>query len=139
HRVGDLLMIGQVFFPTEGNTSSEAFFNDQARNLFLGIGLFLLETPDLPRTIGEMLRQASGKGLPFKEHFKRVIAQRHKDNQPLSHDCVDALERLFSSSDNTLTSIVATFNAPLTIFADAVVDAATSTDDFRLDDLRRRR
>ncbi|MDP3927175.1 MAG: type IV secretory system conjugative DNA transfer family protein, partial [Hydrogenophaga sp.] len=36
HRVGDLLGIGQVFFPNDGSgTSSEAFFNDQARNLFL--------------------------------------------------------------------------------------------------------
>ena len=34
---------------------------------------------------------------------------------------------------------MSTFNAPLTIFADAVVDAATSGDDFRLEDLRRRR
>jgi type IV secretion system protein VirD4 len=35
--------------------------------------------------------------------------------------------------------VVATFNAPLTIFADAVVDAATSADDFQLEDVRRRR
>ena len=70
HRVGDLLAIGQVFFPNDGgSTSSEAFFNDQARNLFLGLGLYLLETPDLPRTIGEMLRQSSGKGQPLKDHF----------------------------------------------------------------------
>jgi type IV secretion system protein VirD4 len=139
HRVGDLLMIGQVFFPTDGNTSSEAFFNDQARNLFLGIGLFLLETPELPRTIGEMLRQASGKGQPFKDHWKAVIAQRRRDPKPLTDECLDALQRLLSNSDNTLTSIVSTFNAPLTIFADAVVDAATSADDFRLEDLRRKR
>ncbi|MEI2677696.1 MAG: type IV secretory system conjugative DNA transfer family protein [Burkholderiaceae bacterium] len=63
HRVGDLLTIGQVFFPNDGSgTSSEAFFNDQARNLFLGLGLVLLETPELPRTIGELLRQSSGRG-----------------------------------------------------------------------------
>ena len=139
HRIGDLLAIGQVFFPTEGNTSSEAFFNDQARNLFLGIGLFLLETPDLPRTIGEMLRQSSGRGRSFKEHFGAIIKERQKQSKPLSDECVDALQRLLSNSDNTLTSIVSTFNAPLTIFADAVVDAATSADDFRLENLRRRR
>ena len=39
----DLLTVGQVFFPNDGGgTSSEAFFNDQARNLFLGLGLYLL-------------------------------------------------------------------------------------------------
>uniref|UniRef100_UPI003567C75A type IV secretory system conjugative DNA transfer family protein n=1 Tax=Hydrogenophaga sp. TaxID=1904254 RepID=UPI003567C75A len=140
HRVGDLLGIGQVFFPNDGGgTSSEAFFNDQARNLFLGLGLMLLETPELPRTVGEMLRQSSGKGQPLKDHLGGLIKQRREQNKPLSDECVDALQRLLSNSENTLASVVATFHAPLTIFADAVVDAATSADDFRLEDLRRRR
>ena len=139
YRVGDLLAVGQVFFPNDGSgTSSEAFFNDQARNLFLGIGLYLLETPSLPRTLGEMLRQSSGKGQSMKDHFVAVIEQRSVDG-PLSDECVDALQRLLANSDNTLTSIVATFNAPLTIFADAIVDAATSADEFRLEDVRRQR
>jgi type IV secretion system protein VirD4 len=144
HRVGDLLTIGQVFFPNDGSgTSSEAFFNDQARNLFLGLGLLLLETPELPRTIGELLRQSSGKGQTLKEHLTAAIEQRRNGaapgNPPLSDECTDALQRLLSNSENTLTSIVSTLNAPLTIFADAVVDAATSADDFRLEDVRRRR
>ncbi|WP_428418645.1 type IV secretory system conjugative DNA transfer family protein [Methylibium sp.] len=140
HRVGDLLTIGQVFFPNDGGgTSSEAFFNDQARNLFLGLGLVLLETPSLPRTIGEMLRQSSGKGRSLKDHLSGLITQRREEGNPLSDECADALQRLLSNSENTLSSVVATFNAPLTIFADAVVDAATSADDFKLDDVRRRR
>jgi type IV secretion system protein VirD4 len=138
HRVGDLLTIGQSFFPNDGSgTSSEAFFNDQARNLFLGLGLLLLESPELPRTIGEMLRQSSGKGRPLKDHLTGLITQRQADGSPLSDECVDALQRLLSNSENTLSSVVATFNAPLTIFADAVVDAATSANDFRLEDVRR--
>lgn len=140
HRVGDLLGIGQVFFPNDGSgTSSEAFFNDQARNLFLGLGLLLLETPELPRTVGEMLRQSSGKGQPLKEHLGGQITQRREQGNPFTDECVDALQRLLSNSENTLSSVVATFHAPLTIFADAVVDAATSADDFRLEDLRRQR
>jgi len=140
HRVGDLLTIGQVFFPNDGSsTSSEAFFNDQARNLFMGLGLLLLESPGLPRTIGEMLRQSSGRGQPLKDHLNGLIRQREQDGHPFSPECIDALQRLLSNSDNTLSSIVATFHAPLIIFADATVDAATSGDDFRLQDLRRRR
>jgi type IV secretion system protein VirD4 len=158
HRVGDLLAIAQVFFPSDGNgTSSEVFFNDQARNLFLGLGLVLLETPALPRTIGELLRQSSGKGHPLKDHLTGLIADRAAAGPtatsttssspadpasalaPLTEECVDALQRLLSNSENTLSSVVATFNAPLTIFADAIVDAATSADDFRLEDVRRQR
>jgi len=140
HRVGDLLTIGQVFFPNDGSgTSSEAFFNDQARNLFLGLGLVLLETPELPRTIGELLRQSSGRGQSLKGHLSALIEQRKSTGNPLSDECTDSLQRLLSNSENTLTSIVSTLNAPLTIFADAVVDAATSADDFRLEDVRRKR
>ena len=129
-----------MFFPNDGtNTSSEAFFNDQARNLFMGLGLYLLETPSLPRTLGEMLRQSSGKGQTLKDHLGGTIGQRVKDGNPLSDECTDALNRLLTNSENTLSSIVSTFNAPLTIFADAIVDAATSADDFRLEDLRRKR
>ena len=139
HRVGDLLGIGQVFYPNDGSgTSSEAFFNDQARNLFLGLGLLLLETQALPRSIGEMLRQSSGKGRSLREHLAGVIATRIEEGKPLTEECTDALQRLLSNSDNTLSSIVSTFTAPLTIFADAIVDAATSADDFRLEDVRRR-
>src|SRR5690606_20206777 len=140
HRVGDLLGIGQVFFPNDGSgTSSEAFFNDQARNLFLGLGLLLLETPELPRTVGERLRQSSGKGQPLKDRLGGQTAQRRGQGKPLTEECVDALQRLLSNAENTLSSVVATFRAPLTIFADALVDAATSADDLRLEGLRRQR
>lgn len=139
HRVADLLSIGQALFPNAQRGATEAFFNDQARNLFLGLGLLLLETPELPRTVGEMLRQSSGKGRSLALHLEETISGRRREGRPLSDECVDALHRLTANSGNTLACIVATFNAPLIIFADAIVDAATSGDDFRLEDLRRRR
>jgi type IV secretion system protein VirD4 len=140
HRVGDLLSIGQVIYPNDGRSlSSEGFFNDQARNLFLALGLYLLETPGLPRTIGELLRQASGDGRPLKEHLNHVIQTREKSPRPLSDECIQALMRFLSNPDNTLGSILSTFNAPLTVFADPIVDAATSANDFDLREVRRRR
>lgn len=139
HAVGDTLAIGQVLYPTNPRGSgSDAFFQEQARNLFLGLVLYLVETPELPRTIGELLRQASGKGRTIKEHLQDVIRDR-ADDRPLSDACLDALNRFLGTSENTLTSILATLTAPLTVFAEPFVDAATSRDSFSLDDLRRRR
>lgn len=138
--VGDILAIGQVLYPTDlKGSGTEAFFNDQARNLFLGLTLYLVETPSLPRTIGELLRQASGKGRSLKEHLQAIITARAASECPLSETCIDALNRFLGTSENTLTSILATLNAPLTIFVEPLVDAATSRDDFSLEDLRRRR
>jgi len=161
-RVTDILAIGYSLYPGEGR---EAFFDDAARNLFLGLTLYLCETPALPRTIGELLRQSSGKGLPVKEYLQGIITERnfreveevdqetgevtktlvpvtHWDGEglpPLSMECVDALNRFTSTSDNTLSSIMATFNVPLTMWASPIVDAATSANDFNLRDVRKKR
>lgn len=161
-RVTDILAIGYSLYPGEGR---DAFFDDAARNLFLGLTLYLCETPTLPRTIGELLRQSSGKGQPVKEYLQGIINERnfreveevdqetgevtktlvpviHWDGEglpPLSMECVDALNRFTSTSDNTLSSIMATFNVPLTIWASPIVDAATSANDFDLRDVRKTR
>jgi type IV secretion system protein VirD4 len=135
-RAGDLIAIGEVLYPSGGR---DAFFDDQARNLFLGLGLYLCETPELPRTIGEMLRQSSGKGQPIKEYLEGVIAARDEEDRPLSDDCTRALFQFINTSDNTRSSILASFNAPLGIWANPIVDAATSANDFDLRDVRKRR
>jgi type IV secretion system protein VirD4 len=217
-RVTDILAIGYSLYPGEGRDS---FFDDTARNLFLGLTLYLCETPGLPRTMGELLRQSSGKGLPVKDHIQNIVKERNyrefgeitlndvgKDRDkvakaimgasrigreeaselcsqvpiliakdvpkadierfegllkgagatikttrkqvpiaqwdggglpPLSMECVGALERFTATSDNTLSSIMATFNAPLTIWASPIVDAATSANDFDLRDVRKKR
>ena len=144
HVVGDTLAIAQVLYPTDVKGSgTEGFFNDTARNLFLGLALYLVETPELPRTIGEILRQSSGQGQPVKQHLQGLMHQRMEGcshpRGPLSDACVDALMRFLSTSDNTLSSILATLNAPLTVFSDPLVDAATSGDDFSVADVRRQR
>lgn len=161
-RVTDILAIGYSLYPGEGR---EAFFDDAARNLFLGLTLYLCETPELPRTMGELLRQSSGKGQPIKDHLQGIINERNyreveevdeetgeitialepirqwdgEGLPPLSMECVDALSRFTSTSDNTLSSIMATFNVPLTIWASPIIDAATSANDFDLRDVRKRR
>lgn len=139
-RVGDILAIARVFYPGDGK---DPFFDDQARNVFLGIALYLCETPQLPRTIGEMLRQSSGKGQPIKRYLQGIIESRNGENQkktiPLSSECIDALSRFINTSDDTRTSILATFNAPLTIWANPIVDAATSDNDFDLRKVRKKR
>lgn len=233
-RVDEILSIGYVLYPGLGK---DPFFDDAARNLFLGLVLYLCETPHLPRTMGELLRQSSGKGQPIKEYLQELIRKRNfievksakgnancvlsdysakeviqlkkligadlkkisllitaddshkktpftereilkikqalakintkaaegliaklankpsdvtityepikewdgKGLPPLSMACIDALNRFMSTSENTLTSILATFNAPLTIWSSTIFDAATSANDFDLRDIRKKR
>jgi type IV secretion system protein VirD4 len=144
-RVGDILAIGYALYPPGGH---DDFWKDQARNLFLGIVLLLCEwrdarragsstpIPKYPITMGEVLRQSSGNGMPVKGYLQRALVQ-YRDQ--LSGACVDALNRFLSNDDKVLASVLATFNAPLTIWANPIVDAATSANDFDLRDVRRRR
>jgi len=137
-RVGEILAIGRSFYPVTGDAKTD-FWNDNANNLFLGVALYLFETEDLPVTMGEVLRQSSGKGKPIQDHIRSIIDERAQSDKPLSDTCLDALNRFLSSPDNTLGNIISTFTSPLTIFANPIVDAATSSSDFKLEDVRRQR
>ncbi len=143
-RVGDILAIGYVLYPAGGH---DEFWKDQARNLLLGLVLLLWDlrearragasgVPDYPITMGEVLRQSSGNGMPVKTYLNRTLIQHR---QYLSRACIDALNRFLANDDKVLASILATFNAPLTIWANPIVDAATSANDFDLRDVRRRK
>ena len=54
-RVNDLQRIAEMLYPDPPNV--DPFWTASARSLFLGIALYLFETPSLPKTIGEVLRQ----------------------------------------------------------------------------------
>jgi len=97
-RVGDVMTIGEHLYPSNVDARLK-YWNDNARNLFIGIVLYLLETPSLPCTFGEVLRQASGKGRAIREHISSIVSTRADaahatDGLPaLSFECLDALNR----------------------------------------------
>lgn len=136
-RVGEILAIAQVLYPTE--QVKDAFWNESARNLFLGLTLYIMETPSVPCSLGEVLRQASGKGQPIKDYLQDLINTRAKSEAPLSDDCTASLYRFCAISENTMAGILATLAAPLTIFSNPLVDAATSATDFDLRQVRAQR
>ncbi|CAG9255044.1 type IV secretory system conjugative DNA transfer family protein [Paraburkholderia caribensis] len=139
-RVGDVLTVGEHLYPSNVDARLK-YWNDNARNLFTGIVLYLLETPLLPCTFGEVLRQASGKGRAVREHIASIVSTRSHATDtlpPLSFECLDALNRFLSQSREAFANIVSTMTAPLNVFSNPIVDAATSRSDFDLGDVRRK-
>lgn len=134
--VGELQSLGYMLYPKREGDS--AFWNDAARNLFVGVALYCIES-ELPVTIGEVLRRSSGGGRP--KDFWQSVVDNHvtPSGAELSDGCLGCLRQFVGNSDNTLTSILSTFSAPLGVFANPVVDAATSRDDFDLRDIRRKK
>ncbi len=134
-RVGDLLSIAGTLYPANPG-DRDAFWADSARNLFLGLALMLFETPGLPVTLAEILRQSSGKGTGLKDYLTGQINQRALAGQPYSNACQDALSRFLGASENTLANIISSFTAPLVSFANPLVDAATAASDFDISRVR---
>jgi type IV secretion system protein VirD4 len=134
-QVSDLQLIANMFFPDPPN--SDPFWMSSARSLFLGIALYLFATPSLSRTIGEILRQGLADDEEgFGHKWRRVIQGRMSGSQPLSEECVRALYDVIDLAPQTTSSIRKTFTSRLDLWANPVLDAATSASDFDLRKLR---
>lgn len=136
-RISDLQLIADMLIPDEG--SSDPFWPSSGRSLFVGLALYVFETPGLPRTIGEVLRQGMGSHSPsFSAHWRSIIEGRAQSGHALSAQCVRALSDVIDLAPVTASSIRKTFTSRLELWTLPLVDAATSGDDFGLRQLRRR-
>lgn len=136
-RVNDLQRIGNMLYPEVPGT--DPFWIASARSLFVGIGLYLFETPSLPKTVGEILRQGmASDDEGFGHHWKRIVQGRNSGRYPLSSACVRALYDVIDLAPVTASSIRKTFTSRLDLWANPILDRATSRNDFDLRDLRRR-
>jgi type IV secretion system protein VirD4 len=136
-RLNDLQRIAEMLFPDP--TSGDPFWTASARSLFLGIALYLFETPSLPATIGEVLRQGmASDDEGFGQHWKRLIEGRNSNAHPLSSQCVRALYDVIDLAPVTASSIRKTFTSRLDLWLNPILDTATSESDFDLRELRKR-
>ena len=146
-RLRDIFSIASVIWPSGGKDS---FWNDSARNLFAAIVLFLLETrdqrenegvesklPDAPVNMSEVLWQVIGlhSEPTLHEYFANLLERHHF----LSEDCVRLFNGFCSTPKQSQDVIVAHFTAALKIFRDPGVQLATSTSDFNLADIHKKK
>lgn len=137
-RIDDVQKIAHMFYP---DSSEAPIWTATPRTLFVGIVLYLLETPGKLVTIGQVLRESlvDGDGA---EYFKRIVTERaqHHPHHPLSDTCIRSLTTYFSmNAEATRAGVITGFRARLELWMNPLVDAATSTNDFDLRDLRKRR
>jgi type IV secretion system protein VirD4 len=135
-RINDIQRIADILYADSPGT--DPFWVASARSLFCGIALYLFETPSLPKTIGEIRRQGmASDDEGFGAHWKRIVEGRQKGRYPLSAECVRALYDVIDLAPVTASSVRKTFTSRLDLWANPLLDEATSSDDFDLRDLRR--
>jgi type IV secretion system protein VirD4 len=136
-RISDVQRIAAILYPDVPGT--DPFWPAGARSYFLGVTMYVLETPSLPSTLGEVLRQGMASDTEgFGHHWRRIIEGRQKGPYPLSSQCVRALSEIIDLAPVTASSIRKTFTSRLDLFANPLLDRATSRNDFDLRDLRKR-
>lgn len=136
-RIDDVQKIGNMLFPDQPGT--DVIWTATPRSLFLGICLYLLETPGKPVTLGQVLREtlANGDGSAY---FAKIINDRAAAGNPLSGACVRGLNTYISiAAENTRSGIIGGFRSRLELWMNPLVDAATSANDFDLRDVRKKR
>lgn len=133
-RIDDLQKIGYILFPDVHGV--DPIWSGGCRSLFLGMALYLLETPDKPVTLGQLARETYA-GDPTR--FKTIIADRQKAGNQLSQVCELAIMDYIEAPDKTRDSIRKTFTSRLELFLNPNIDAATSANDFDLEALRKER
>ena len=147
----DLSNMAAILLPKPAkDNGSGTFFVESARKLFVGLGLYMIETEserDLSdytqrTTLANLFRlTAPTDGKPLNEWLLAEITDRDNDPEKtqLSSQCKTLLLGFANGSPKTGADILASLTAPLGIFLDPVCEAATSGDDFRLDELRKKR
>lgn len=132
-RINDIQKIGNMLFP---NIKAEApIWQASARSLWLGLVLYLIETEELTVSLGEVFRQI----LQGDERLNDIVDSRQISDKPLSNQCYLALKEYLDTPEKTRGSIKKSFTASLELFYNPVIDAATSSNDFDLNDLRKKR
>jgi len=137
-RINGLQRIADMLY--QESPGVDPFWSASARTLFLGIGLYVFETPSLPKTIGEILRQGmASDDEGFGAHWKRLIEGRNSGKYPLSAECVRSLCDVIDLAPVTASSIRKTFTSRLDLWLNPILDWATSANDFDLRELRAKR
>jgi type IV secretion system protein VirD4 len=131
--VNDIQKIGATFFPDRPGEAP--IWQASARSLWLGIVLYLRETEGASVTVAEALRQV----MAGDERLQRIVDERQEGAAPLSETCYLALKEYLDTPEKTRGSIRKSFTSALEIFANPVVEAATSANDFDLRELRKKR
>ena len=128
----DIQRIAQMLFPHEDGP--QAFWTDSARSAFVGATAFIAETPELPLTIGEVLRLLSR--ADGSTYLMGQIEARRSASKPYTEATVKALEDYLRGSADTVAGIRKTMTAKLSLWFNPRIDAATSANDFDLRELR---
>ena len=122
-RIDDLQKIAHLLLPKHD------FWENEARTLLVGLALHLLDQPDTTVTFGNLL--CTIRETNFFDFAHDLLTHHRAEMNPVA--CM-ALNAFLQKAEKERSGVLSTLSSALELWANPLIDAATSASDF---DLRR--
>ena len=130
HRISDLQRLATILLPQP--RGADPMWQNEARDLFLGLALYVLDDPAQASTIGQIYRLLKSD-LDLADVIDAVLK-----SDALDATARQSLASFLNKAPKERSGVRSNLTATLNLWANPVIDAATAASDFELTKLRRR-
>lgn len=126
--VDDVQKISNLIMPEKD------FWNNEARSLFLGVVLYLIADPTKTKSFGEVVRTMRSDDVVY--NLAVVLDTLGKVIHPVAYMNIAAF---LQKADKERSGVVSTMNSSLELWANPLIDAATASSDFNIQEFKKTR
>jgi len=131
-KISDIQSLAKILIPDP--THGDDFWASEARSLFTGLVLYVLDSPEMLSTIGSVYRILGAEG--DLGDICRHIVQSYPD-LPLGGK--KTLMSFANKADKERSGVKSSLDKALHLWTEPMIDAVTSDSDFSLSDLRKKK
>ncbi len=131
-RISDLQVIAKILI--KDPAKSDPIWASEARALFIGLALYVMDNPKMPSTIGSINRML-GTEQDLGDICRHIVETHHE----LSPTVTKSLMNFANKAAKERSGVNPPLNQAINLWDNPVIDAATSASDFSIADLRKRR
>lgn len=132
-RISDLQRIATILIKDSSSHDSNMWILE-ARSLFVGLSLYVLDNEDMPSTIGSVYRL-----LGTEQELGDIIRHIVKAHKELDPESVGMLMNFANKAAKERSGVKSSLSQALGLWKTPEIDAVTSTSDFSLKDLKKKR
>ena len=131
HRITDIQLLATILLPIAPR--GEGMWVNEARNLFLGLALYVLDDPNSPATLGQIYRTL----MREKDLAEIAGDMLEQTAMTLPTPARQALANFKNKADKERSAVKSTLTQALNLWANPIIDHATSASDFDLRTFRK--
>lgn len=126
--VDDVQKIANLIMPEKD------FWNNEARSLFMAVVLYLIAHPTKPKSFGEVVRTMRSDDVTY--NLSVVLDTLGNVMHPVAFMNIVAF---LQKADKERSGVVSTMNSSLELWANPLIDTATATSDFNMQELKKKK